>query len=523
MAFGYRPVDRDQLFLVPPDMRQWLPEGHLVWLVLDVVERIDTSGLHKAHPNVGVGRRAYDPDMLLALLLYAYCTGQRSSRHIERLCEVDVAYRVICANDSPDHSTIARFRQVHQDHAEALFVEVLVLCGEAGLARVGVVAVDGTKMAGDASLKANHTLAHIEAEVAAMMREAEAVDVGEDELFGGRRGDEMPVGMSDRSGRRQRLDAAVEQLKAKRAARDRARAERAARNQRAVAEGRVPRAKTGDPVVDAETRLAAVVARAALHRERVEARAAAQGRRPHGRPPGQGPRVAAAREHLAKVQAEAATKATTHTKTEAGSAGRKQSTAKQDRANTTDPDSRVMPTKNGWLQGYNAQAAVNDNGVVLAADVTNEVNDTTQFEPMTAGLLANLGAIGADEPVGTMLFDAGYFSEHNATVEGPDRLIATTKSWKHRQQLRDRGPTSGPPPQGATPAEAMEHRLRTPQGSELYKKRQHTVEPVFGQIKEGRGIRRFARRGLNAVQAEWQLITMSHNVLKLANSGYRPA
>jgi transposase len=165
MAFGYVDVDRDQLFLLPPSLRDWLAEDHLVWFVLEVVERIDTSVLHGRHRNDGVGRAAYDPDMLLALLIYAYCGGVRSSRQIERLCEVDVAYRVICANLVPDHTTIARFRQGHEDHAVELFIEVLMLCAEAGLATVGVVAVDGTKMGADASKKKNRRREWIEADV----------------------------------------------------------------------------------------------------------------------------------------------------------------------------------------------------------------------------------------------------------------------------------------------------------------------------------------------------------------------
>lgn len=159
---------------MPPSLQDWLPHDHLVWFVLDVVERVDTSELHARHPNVGAGRRAYDPDMLLALLIYAYCTGIRSSRQIERLCEVDVAYRVICANVVPDHTTIARFRQVYQEQAVRLFTDVLILCQAAGLTSVGVVAVDGTKMGANAALRANRTREQIEAEVAKMMAKRRA-------------------------------------------------------------------------------------------------------------------------------------------------------------------------------------------------------------------------------------------------------------------------------------------------------------------------------------------------------------
>lgn len=516
MAFGYRPVDRDQLFLLPPDMREWLPEGHLVWLLVDVVERIDTSRLHDLHPNDGVGRRAYDPEMLLTLLLYAYCTGQRSSRQIERLCEVDVAYRMICASDVPDHTTIARFRQAYQEYAEALFVEVLLLCKEAGLTKVGVVAVDGTKIAADASLKANRTEEQLTAEVAAMMAEAEAVDAAEDDEFGGGRGDDLPRDLATREARRRRLDAALEQLKARRSKRDAVHAKRQAMIRRAVREGTgFPQrpGKHDDPVTHAEARVEYYRRRAQRRRAETQARAAARGRRPSGSAPRQDYDVTRALRRLAKVRAEQAAKPPATLERD-----------KPDRVNTTDPDSRIMPTaKGGWIQGFNAQAAVNEQGVVLVADVTNEVNDSTQCRPMMKKTRVNLKKIQNRRRIGTMLFDAGYWSETNATARGPRRLIATEKTFKLREQLNEHGPTSGPPAPDATPAEAMEHRLRTPEGTALYAKRQHTVEPVFGQIKHDRGIRRFMRRGLAAVTAEWQLIATSHNVLKLASNGYRPS
>ncbi|WP_116999884.1 transposase [Desertimonas flava] len=516
MAFGYRRVDRDQLFLLPPDVREWLPEDHLVWLIVDVVERIDTSRLHERHPNDGVGRRAYDPDMLLALLLYAYCTGQRSSRKIERLCEVDVAYRVICANDAPDHTTIARFRQVHQEHAEALFVEVLLLCKQAGLTTVGVVAVDGTKIAADASIKASRSEEHINAEVAAMMAEANAVDTAEDAEFGDRRGDELPKDLATRQDRRRRLDAALEQLKAKRKRREANDSMRRAVIRRAVRDGHgfPPPSKDDDPVAHAEARVEYYRRRAAKRRAEAEARARARGRRPSGfAPRGDDHEVKRALRRLDKIRAEQAAKASSETAT----------SDKVDRANTTDPDSRVMPTaKGGWVQGYNAQAAVNQHGVVLAATVTNIGSDSTQCRPMMKMTRTNLNKIGERRRIGMMLFDAGYWSDKNATTRGPRRLIATTKSYKLRQQLKERGATSGPPPPDATPAEAMEHRLRTPEGTALYKQRQHTVEPVFGDIKHNRQIQRFMHRGLVAVTAEWRLIATTHNLLKLSTVGLPP-
>lgn len=184
---------------------------------------------------------------------------------------------------------------------------------------------------------------------------------------------------------------------------------------------------------------------------------------------------------------------------------------KATKVNVTDRDSRIMHTAKGYIQGYNAQAVVNQNGVVLAASVTQDANDLQQCEPMIAALANNMKAANIDEPVGIMLFDAGYLSEQNLAADGPDRLIATGKAWK----LRREEPTSGPPPHDASPIEAMDHRLRTPAGAKLYSQRQHTIEPVFGDIKENRGYRRFVQRGLDATRAEWQLITTAHNLRKL--------
>jgi hypothetical protein len=182
-----------------------------------------------------------------------------------------------------------------------------------------------------------------------------------------------------------------------------------------------------------------------------------------------------------------------------------------------------MKTHSGWLQGYNAQAAVNDGGVIVAAEVTQDHNDMAQATPMMTATLNNLDAAGIDEPVGTMLFDAGYCSQANLSAPGPDRLIATSKSWKLRRAARGQGWATGDPPADAAPLEAMEHRLRTEAGAALYSLRQHTVEPVFGQTKFNRGYDRFTRRGREAVAAEWKLIATAHNLLKLYTATGLPA
>ena len=191
MAKGYIPVNRDQQFLFPPDMREWLGKDHFVWWLLDVVARLDTKELHKLRRRGAQGRTGYDPDMMLALLLYAYTHKVRSSREIERLCQTDVAFRVICAGNAPDHSTIARFRQDQAALCEKLFAQVLELCALAGLAQVGVVALDGTKVAANASKGADYGRAQLEAQrakleagIQEMFAQAQAADNDEDERFG---------------------------------------------------------------------------------------------------------------------------------------------------------------------------------------------------------------------------------------------------------------------------------------------------------------------------------------------------
>jgi transposase len=580
MAYSYKPVDRDQLFLLPPDMREWLSKGHLAWFVLDVVQCLDTSVLHTTHPNEGAGRQAYDPDMLLALLLYAYCTGMRSSRSIERLCEVDVAFRVIAANNVPDHTTIARFRQDYDSAAQRLFVGALSLCARAGLAKVGVVAVDGTKVAANASLKANRTRAQVEAEIAVMFSEAEAKDAEEDRLFGDARGDELPEGLADPRKRAARLDAALRELEAQEAARraeeeaNRARAGAAARSghpgrpyasvalakaeealKRLEAELEDPpsrlltRAEEALAKLEAELEAEVAMAEAEVASAMGEAEAAkltASGQK-RGRPPSSpgGRRVSKAKAKYARAVA-LAERRRRHAQVRVEKAkerarfwaeyrrdhaeaklekekGRSRAMAERQagakcqepQANVTDPDSRIMKTQRGWAQGYNAQAAVSQDGLVLVAAVTQDQNDSGQLQPMMASLTENLVAAGIDEDVGVVLFDAGYLSEENLAAPGPDRLVATAKSWKLRRAAKEHGYATGDPPPGASLIEAMEHRLRTEEGSRLYGMRQHTVEPVFGDAKHNRGFTRFMRRGKQGTDSEWKLEASAHNLLKL--------
>ncbi len=250
MALNFLSCDREQDFLMPPSVREWLPAGHLAWFVLDVVERLDLGAFYGEYRADGSGRPAHDPAMMVALLLYAYEVGERSSRQIERRCVEDVAFRVIAANRAPDHSTISRFRQRHAERLAELFVQVLAMCAKAGMVRVGTVAVDGSKLAANAGISANRTYETIRAQVERILAEADAVDAAEDARFGAARGDELPGELADPVTRRERLERAQRELEAEQAAR--------------VAEHQ------------------AMLARRAEYAERT-------GRKPRGRPPGAGP------------------------------------------------------------------------------------------------------------------------------------------------------------------------------------------------------------------------------------------
>jgi transposase len=213
MGYNFLPCDRDQLVLLPPALQEWLPEGDLAWFILDAVAQMDLTKIERAYRADGWRQAAYQPAMMVALLLYAYCLGERPSRRIERLCERDVAFRVLAANQRPDHTTITRFRQTHEAALAALFTPVLTRCAAAGLVKVGVVALDGTKIKADAALAAKRTAETIAAEVTRMLAEAAAADAAADRLYGPeQRGDELPEALRDRTSRLARLKACQERL-----------------------------------------------------------------------------------------------------------------------------------------------------------------------------------------------------------------------------------------------------------------------------------------------------------------------
>jgi transposase len=515
MAKGYRGVDRDQPFLLPPDMRRWLPEGHPVWLVIEAVSLLDTSVFHARRKTGGAGAAGYDPDMLVAVLVWAYANGVTSSRRIERLCGQDVAFRVICAGNLPDHVTVARFRQQFADTAAVLFAQVLVLCARLGMGQVGTVAVDGTKIAASASKDANRTeagLRKLAAELAA--RHAET-DAEEDALFGAGRGDDDP---GDPHTRRERVAAALASLEAERERREAEQAADRARAAQAVQAARAGAPVTGKPPAGSEVALAEqALARArAEHQARAAAwhAAAAAGRRPRGKPPvptEDYTRVRAARKRLERAQAREAAR-------QAAAAERDRQKALPVR-NVTDPGSRLMPVRGGgFIQGYNAQNVASSDGLIIATRLTADTADTRWYEPMISGAAAAIAAASGAQ-IGLVLADAGYLSEANLTCDGPDRLIATGKRRDLEQRARDAaGAGGGHDPGGAIAA--MAARLATPDGIAAYRQRGRIAETPHGRIKHNMRLRQLSVRGIRKAAGEWTFACAVHNLMMAITSGH---
>jgi len=518
VAKGYRPVIRDQGFLLPPDMRDWLPESHPVWLVIEAVRLLDTSAFHARRKTGGAGAAGYDPDMLVTLLIWAYANQVMSSRRIERLCGQDLAFRVICGGNLPDHATVARFRQQFAEAVPALFAEVLALCARLGMGKVGVIALDGTKITANASKAANRTeegLARLAEEMAA--RHA-AADQEEDALFGDGRGDDDP---GDPSTRAERVAAALASARAEREHREAGQRRKADGHVRAAGDGAPLR---GRPPAGAEVELARQhVAReeaAAQARWDAYAAAAAAGRRPAGgrpRRPQESGKVRAARERLANALALQACRE---------EARSEKAAPEPVRRNVTDPASRLMPVRGGgFIQGYNAQNVTSSDGLIIATQVTQDTTDTPWWQPMmeqaaaaAAAMAAARGSHGsASAEIGLALGDAGYLSTANLTCPGPDRLIATGK---HRDLEKTARASDGTGAGDDGPIAAMTARLATPAGITAYRQRGHIAETPHGNIKHNLRFRQLSMRGLRNASAEWQLACTVHNLLTAITSGH---
>jgi len=431
----FKACDRKQTLLFPPSLLDWLPDGHLAYFILDVVEQLDLSKIYASYRGDGRGQPPYDPRMMTALLFYSYCTGVPSSRQIEKRTFEDIAFRVIAANSHPDHDSICDFRKRHLKALADLFVQILRLCQEAGLVKLGHVALDGTKVKANASKhkamsygRMKKKKEELEKEIDALLQNAEAVDKEEDQKFGkGRKGWDLPDELKRRETRLAKIKEAMKALEA---------------------EARQEESKNPKPAVD-ET-----------------------------------------------------------------------PTAPDDKAqrNFTDPDSRIMKvsSSNSFEQCYNGQAMVDDlYQVIVASNLSQRANDSEEVEPILDILEENFGGIPHGMAITT---DAGYFSETNLMFFEDallDPFMATQKM-KHGEVFAS---VRGRTPKDLTPKERMLRKLCTKRGQDIYSRRKCTVEPVFGQMKQARGLRQFLLRGHENVSAEWQMWCISHNLLKLYRYG----
>ena len=451
--------DREQVLLLPPDLRDWLPQDHLAWFVLGAVEEMDLAAFYAAYRADGHGRPAHEPAAMVALLIYAYARGQRSSRRIEQACIEDIAYRVIAANQAPDHTTIARFRQRHEDAIAGLFGDVLALCAEAGLAGVQLVAVDGTKVHADASHHANRDYEQIAREILA---QADAIDSEEDERFGDRRGDELPPELATSSGRRAWFREAKRQLDERRAA-----------DATPIPKSRPERLKESKRRLEEELW---VECQANEAYEAYRARGVMRNGRRLG--PNTVPKPYVPPEHpVGKI-------------------------------NVTDPDCRNVKTPRGWVQGYNAQAVCNEQQIVIAAEINADSPDFGHLAPMIAATERELDAAGIRDQLEVVVADTGYWHQ-----EQMDSIVS-----RGTQVLipPDAGKRKGTRPGwDGGPYAFMRRVLATDLGGALYRKRKVMIEPVFANTKFNRRIDRFQRRGRSACRSEWRLITATHNLLKL--------
>jgi transposase len=424
MAKTYRPYVPEQDLLLPPSLREWLPEDHLAFFVSDLIDQLDLTAITNVYEDEERGYPPYHPVMLTKVLVYAYCIGVFSSRKIQRRLIEDVAFRVLAAGNQPDFRTIADFRKTHLPALRGFFEQVLRLARELGAPRVGRVALDGSKIKANASKhkamsygRMREKQRQLRDEVKDLLAQAEAADAAEDAAFGAeRRGDELPAELQRRESRLKRI------REAKRALEARAKAEAA----------------------------------------------------PQGQPA-----------KSAKPDAKA-------------------------QYNFTDPESRIMMSPDGFVQGYNVQVAVDELQLIVGQAVTQETNDKKQLMPMITTIEQQSG----DTP-SQVLADAGYCSDESLTAiaaTGIDAYVSTRKQ-RHGERL---GPCPrGPLPKSATIVDRVARKLRTKRGAAVYAARKGIVEPVLGQIKHARGFRQFLLRGFEKVQSEWSLVCTTHNILKL--------
>ena len=460
MGQNFIPDTVNQTLLFPPSLHDWLPEGHLARFLLDVVSALDLSAVYKSYQDKdGRGQAAYAPEMMVRLLLYGYARGVYSSRKIQTRTFEDVAFRYLSGDQHPDHATIAEFRKRHLEALSGLFTQALLLCSEAGLVKLGHVSIDGTKIKANASKHKAMSYGRMNETEARLKREIDALLAA---------AEKTDAEEDAQYGKDRRGDELPAELQRRESRLQKIGEAKAALEQEA-------KEKASQQRAEAEQKLA--------EREEEERRT---GNKKSGRKP----------ELPDPEQA------------------KPDDTAQR---NFTDPESRIMPdgaNKGSFVQGYNAQIAVDSaSQVIVAAEITQETNDKKQLLPMIAQIAANL-----EQKPEKVSADTGYFSEANVTdeqVKDVDLYVATGRD-KHGDVVET---SSDPPPPGASPKEAMREKLRTEAGRTVYKMRKAIVEPVFGQIKEQRGFRRFSLRGKENVSREWKLVCAVSNLLKLFRAG----
>ena len=437
MAKSYRPYFPEQDFLLPPSLREWLPEDHLAYFVSDLIDQLDLSAIESHYEREERGYPPYHPRMMSKVLIYGYCVGVFSSRRLEKRLVEDIGFRVLAAGNEPDFRTIAEFRRIHLKALEGLFEQVLRLALKLGAMRLGRVAIDGSKVKANASKhkamsyrRMQEEEKRLKEEARRLLSEAEQTDKEEDRRFGrAGRSEDLPAELARREERLRRIAAAKQELE------QRARAEDAA------------------------------------------------GKNDKDKPSGSGRTSDKRREGKPKPNAQ---------------------------HNFTDPESQIMKGPDGFVQAYNAQIAVEPAlGLIVAQALTQQANDKNQLLPMIDAIKKQSGQKPCE-----VLADSGYCSEQNLS-QAPssiDLYVATGKQ-KHNQVAHPA--PRGPIPRSATVVDRMQRKLRTEAGRAIYATRKTIVEPVFGNIKEGRGFRRFLLRGVEKVRSEWALVCATHNVLKL--------
>src|ERR1700676_14810 len=431
MPKGYRTYLPEQELLLPPSLREWLPENHLVYFVSDVVDQLDLSAIHAVYEKEERGQPPYDPSLRTKLLVYGYCIGVFSSRRIQKRLQEDIPFKVLGAGNEPDFRTLSDFRKIHIATLQSLFEQVLAMALECGAIKLGRVSLDGTKLKANASKhkamsygRMKEKQLQLKEEVKQLLEQPEAADEAEDRQYGSKRGDELPEELQRR-----------------------------------------------------ETRLAKIKQAKKVLQQRARDKATEEGK-------------SAAEVKQAKPE-------------------------DKDQYNFTDPESRIMKGADGFVQGYNAQAAVEPTLLLIVGQkVTEANNDKQQLIPMVELIEQQSG-----QRPEAILADNGYCSEENLehleSAARPERkiegFIATGKQKHGEHRLPAK---RGPLPQGATRVDRMKRKLQTKVGKAVYAARKCVVEPVFGQMKQARGFRQFLLRGKDKVKGEWALLCLTHNILR---------